>query len=235
MKKTAIAIITARGGSKRIPRKNIKLFRGKPIIAYPIAVAIDSGCFDEVMVSTDDAEIADIARNFGASVPFFRSRETASDFASTNDVLQEVLKMYSVIGSSYNYGCCIYPTASLLSAEDLKATYNRMIEENAQSALSVIRYSYPPQRALVVNDGNVEYWMPEYSKYRTQDLPALYHDAGQFYWFSVKEFIKSNSLLLGKTIIHEFLEHQVQDIDNESDWKLAELKYDLLFGSIRNI
>lgn len=172
-----LAIITARGGSKRIPRKNIKPFCGKPILCYSIEAALSSGVFDEVMVSTDDEEIAQVAKKAGAKVPFFRSAETADDYASTDDVIMEVIKAYQQIGQHFDSFCCIYPTAPFLSSERLRSAMELLKE--ADSVMPVVPFSYPPQRGLIVNGaGFVERQFPEYATARSQDLPKIYHDCG---------------------------------------------------------
>ena len=184
MKKKAIAIITARGGSKRIPKKNIRNFCGKPMIAYSIEAALDSGLFDEVMVSTDSREIADIAVTCGAAVPFFRSAETSDDFASTSDVLLEVIRRYRELGQRFDYMCCIYPTAPFLTAEKLKEAMRLMELEQPVSVMPVVRFSYPPQRCFVQReDGTIAYKYEEYLRSRSQDLEPIYHDAAQFYLY----------------------------------------------------
>lgn len=224
-----IAVIPARGGSKRIPRKNIKDFLGKPIIAYSIEAAIASELFDEVMVSTDDPEIAEIARIYDSKVPFVRSKKNSNDFATTADVLIEVLDEYKKKSEEFAYLCCIYPTAPFVTAEKLKSSFNLMIEKDADSVIPVVRFSYPIQRALRINENSgLEYLWPENSNKRRQDLEETYHDAGQFYWIKSRELFISKQLLQRKTIPYVISEMEVQDIDNPDDWNLAEIKYKLL-------
>lgn len=223
-----IAIITARGGSKRIPRKNIKEFCGKPILAYSIEAALDSGIFDEVMVSTDDEEIADVARKYGASVPFLRSAKTSDDYATTKDVLLEVVTRYEEEGYQFDYMCCIYPTAPFITSRKLVDAMNVLIEKEAEQVMPVVAFSFPPQRCNIVNElGFVEYKFPEYRLSRSQDLEIWYHDVGQFYAYDVESFKKNNGLCT-KIVPVELSELEVQDIDNDIDWKLAELKYKLM-------
>ncbi len=222
-----LAIIPARGGSKRIPRKNIKDFLGKPIIAYSIEAALNSNLFDEVMVSTDDAEIAEIAKQYGAKVPFMRSMENADDFASTVDVLSEVLNEYIILGKSFKNACCIYPTAAFVTPEILKVGYNKLIANNYDSVFPVLRYSYPIQRALKVEEGKVKMFYPEFMESRSQDLEPSFHDAGQFYWFKTTLLEEHKKLWTNNTGEIEINELKVQDIDNETDWKMAEIKYRL--------
>ncbi|MFM8982796.1 MAG: pseudaminic acid cytidylyltransferase, partial [Spartobacteria bacterium] len=179
-----IAIIPARGGSKRIPRKNIRLFCGKPIIHYPIATALESGLFDEVMVSTDDQEIADVAIQGGAKAPFLRSAATSNDTAVTAAVISEVLQRYQENGIEFDRLCCIYPVTPLLQAKHLKEAAALLEAENVESVQPVVRFGFPPQRAVrVLPDGRVSWIYPEHALTRSQDLEAQYHDVGQFYWW----------------------------------------------------
>ncbi len=223
-----LAMITARGGSKRIPRKNIKEFNGKPIIAYSIEAALGSGVFDEVMVSTDDEEIAEIARNYGAKVPFLRSEKTSNDFATTTDVIEEVLETYRERGEEYDIFCCIYPTAPFITSKRLKDAVEELAKSDADSLIPVVRFSYPPQRAMEVHDGRLVFRQPENLKKRSQDLEPHFHDAGQFYVVRSESFFKNHGIMVGDILPMELSELEVQDIDNEVDWKLAELKYNLL-------
>lgn len=224
-----VAIITARGGSKRIPRKNIKLFLGKPIIAYSIEAALKSELFDEVMVSTDDAEIAEIAQEFGAKVPFMRGAENSDDYSGTADVIYEVLSSYNKMGTSFDYACCIYPTAPLISSKDIVKSFRLMQEHSYETVFPIVVYSYPIQRALMINKcGKVEMIRPENMKKRSQELEQSYHDAGQFYWLGVKSFINGRLLFSNNTGPYILDEFKVQDIDNDADWLMAELKYKFL-------
>ena len=221
-----LAIITARGGSKRIPRKNIRDFLGKPIIAYSIQTAIKSGVFDEVMVSTDDDEIAEIAKKYGAVIPFKRNPETSNDTATTTDVIIEVLNKYKKLGINYDYACCIYPTAPFITVNSLKIGLDKMLEDKTEVAIPVVKYSYPIQRALEVDsDGKLSMIYPEHSRSRSQDLTPCYHDAGQFYWFKTSAIKKDMELLKMKASPIIIPETQVQDIDTEEDWVIAEMKY----------
>lgn len=220
-----LAIITARGGSKRIPHKNIKDFCGKPIIAYSIEAALDSGAFDTVMVSTDDPEIAKIAQNYGAEVPFMRSDETSNDFATTTDVLLEVINEYEKRGEHFDIACCLYPTVPFMSAKRLKEAADRLKASDADTLIPVVAFSYPPQRALVMDGEKLVFKYPEYLTARSQDLEKHYHDAGQFYFFRTDAFMKNKNIMLGNIIPMELSELEVQDIDNEIDWQMAELKY----------
>ena len=224
----SVAIIPARGGSKRIPRKNIKPFLGKPIIAYTIEAALNSGLFTEVMVSTDDAEIAEVSRAYGASVPFFRSEDNAGDFATTAAVIQEVLAKYEQQGDSFDLGCCLYPTAPFVSPETLMESQRLLLEKEYDTVFPVVKYSYPIWRSLKVEEGKASMIWPENLTKRSQDLPPAFHDAGQFYWFRVESFKQSQSLFTDNSGAYELDELYVQDIDSLTDWKLAELKYKLL-------
>jgi N-acylneuraminate cytidylyltransferase len=224
-----IAIIPARGGSKRIPRKNIKLFHGKPILTYAIETAIESGLFSRVIVSTDDEEIAQIAKNFGAEVPFLRSNENADDFASTSSVLIEVLDQLTSIGESFTSACCIYPTSPLIDSKDLINASEQFITSECDVLISSVAYSFPIQRSFHLNEANmVELNQPLAINERSQDLVKNYHDAGAFYFFDTEKFTASKSLWLGKIGAFELSELKVQDIDTLEDWKIAELKYSIL-------
>jgi pseudaminic acid cytidylyltransferase len=227
-----IAIIPARGGSKRIPRKNIKDFQGKPIIAYSIETALISGLFDEVMVSTDDEEIAITSRQYGASVPFIRSAEASNDVASTAMVLHEVLKSYKESGQAFAHACCIYPTAPFVTPQRLSEAWELLLARGFDSVLPVVRYSYPIWRSVRLENGKARMHWQEHLNSRSQDLPAAYHDAGQFYWFNTESFLHQGTLFTPNTGAIELEEMEVQDIDNLKDWKLAELKYKLLKNSI---
>lgn len=225
-----IAIITARGGSKRIPKKNIKEFCGMPVLAYSVRAALDAGVFDEVMVSTDSEEIAGIARQYGANVPFMRSEKTSDDYATTADVLLEVLEQYRKCGRIFEYMACIYPTAPFVSGEKLKQAYDVIERENAVMAMPVVAFSYPPQRGYVKNGSYLEMKWKENFNTRSQDLETMYHDAGQFYMYQVEKFQELKGQITENIVPVLVDEMEVQDIDNETDWKLAELKYKLLQG-----
>lgn len=215
-----IAIITARGGSKRIPRKNIKEFMGKPMIAYAIEAALESKIFDEVMVSTDDLEIASIARHYGAKIPFMRSEATANDFSTTHDVLKEVISEYKKQGNEFDNICCIYPCVPFLNSNILKDAFNIFMVSKADRLIPVVKFSFPIQRAFRINsNGLLEYREPENALKRSQDLETMYHDVGMFY------FYKSDKINSKNIVAYEMKEDEIQDIDTLDDWKMAELKY----------
>ncbi|WP_312390619.1 pseudaminic acid cytidylyltransferase [Chryseobacterium sp.] len=222
-----LCIIPARGGSKRIPRKNIKNFLGKPIIAYSIEAAIESKLFAEIMVSTDDMEIAEVAKKYGASVPFIRSVDNSNDFATTMDVLSEVTESYREIEQVFDNICCIYATSPFVTADILINSNRTFVEKEFDSLFPVMKYSFPIQRSLSVDNNKIEFNYPENANTRSQDLKVSFHDAGQFYWLK-NNIIKSRSIVTDNTGAYEISELQGQDIDNEMDWKLAELKYELL-------
>ena len=218
-----IAVITARGGSKRIPRKNIKEFMGKPMLAYAIEATVNSKVFDEVMVSTDDVEIAEIAKQFGAKVPFMRSEKTANDFATTVDVLDEVISEYKKRGKTFDELCCIYPCVPFLTADVINNAYEKFKTSGVDRLIPVVKYSFPIQRAFKLNEqGLLEYREPENAPKRSQDLEPMYHDVGMFYFFKTE---KMNS---DKIAMLEMDEAMVQDIDNDSDWRMAEMKYRIM-------
>lgn len=219
-----LAIIPARGGSKRIPRKNIKDFMGKPIIAYSIEVALKSDLFEEVMVSTDDEEIAEVAIKYGAKVPFIRSKEMSNDYATLADDIDEVKEQYLKLDNTFENICCILATAPLLSAYSLKKGFEILNNNNVDSVRPVVRFSYPIQRALCLDgDNKANMFYPEYQNVRSQDLVPAFHDAGQFYWMRYNLGLRGTNKY-GFEISGMF----VQDIDTEDDWAMAELKYKIL-------
>lgn len=223
---SSLAIILARGGSKRIPRKNIRLFHGRPVLSYPLAAARESGCFDEIMVSTDDVEIATIARDYGAAVPFLRSAERSNDHAGSDEAIREVILRYRELGRNFTHVCGIYPTAALATAEQLKRGFEMLAADPALAGVApVLRFSFPVQRALVIKGGRIPMMYPEYYQSRSQDLEPAYHDAGQWYWLNVEKFLLTGEMLGPNTAGLVLSEMEAQDVDNEDDWKLAELKY----------
>lgn len=229
MQEKRIAIITARGGSKRIPKKNIKDFCGKPIIAYSIETAIKSGIFDEVMVSTDSEDIAKIAKDYGAKVPFMRSEKTSGDYATTRDVVMEVIGEYEKAGRTFESIFCIYPTAPFITTEKLLEAAKLMDEKKPVEIIPVVQFSFPPQRCFVINDDDfMEYKYKEFASTRSQDLEKCYHDSGQFYVYNTEKYLKLDGNVVDGIMPVIVSEMEVQDIDNIEDWKIAELKYRLM-------
>jgi pseudaminic acid cytidylyltransferase len=224
----ALAIITARGGSKRIPFKNIRNFHGKPIIAYSIKAAIEAGCFQEVMVSTDDEKISEIAMEYGAAVPFLRSEKNSNDFATTAEVLIEVVSEYRKRGQDFDFICCIYPTAPFVTASKLLAAYQMLLKSDADSLLPVTKFGFPIWRSLKKENDKVQFNWPEYALTRSQDLPSAFHDCGQFYFVRTAFFLEHGKLISENTLGMEVPESEVQDIDTEEDWMIAEIKYKML-------
>ena len=220
-----LCIIPARGGSKRIPRKNVKPFLGKPMLAYSIETAQKTKLFEEIMVSTDDEEITEVARQYGAKVPFMRSAETASDYATTADVLREVLAKYREQGREFDNFCCFYATAPLVQSKNVVSAFELLQGSDFTCVYPVVQFSYPIWRCLdLAEDGSMTRHWPEYENSRTQDLPKEYHDTGTFYWHKTKEWLSGNIKVGGV----EMNEIEVQDIDTETDWKLAEIKFSLI-------
>lgn len=230
MNDRCLAIIPARGGSKRIPRKNIRNFCGKPIITYSISAALSSRLFDEVMVSTDDAEIAAIAKKHGAAIPFLRSESTANDHAVIADVIEEVLDEYSKRGKEFAFFCCIFATAPFITGVRLQEGFELMQRMNFDSAAPVLKFSFPIQRALQIENGRVSMIVPGNLNKRSQDLPAAYHDAAQFVWMRTSCFRREKKLLTDNSGAFVLPETEAQDIDTEIDWQIAEMKYLILHG-----
>lgn len=225
------AIITARGGSKRIPKKNIRDFCGKPIIVYSIEAALESNLFDEVMVSTDSEEIASLCKQHGANIPFMRSEKTSNDYADTLDVLKEVIDMYKKSGIEFQEFCCIYPTAPFITADKLRESYRLLQDSKTYNVVSMTTFSFPPQRGLRLT--KEDYVVPidlDHIETRSQDLSPIYHDCGQFYWIKTEKFLNDPNILYHRTKPYLLPETEVQDIDNETDWQLAELKYKFMRG-----
>ena len=233
--KSCLAIITARGGSKRIKRKNIKDFLGQPIIKYSIDAALRSDCFNEVMVSTDDYEIAQLAKQCGVAVPFMRSEKNADDHSTTADVLFEVINSYKSIGKTFEFVCCIYPTAPFVTATKLKIAFLKLTETACKSVVPVVRFGFPILRSFKMENGYVKMNWPEHLNSRSQDLLPAFHDAGQFYFFRTDAFLVEKKIFTDSTIGIEMPETEVQDIDNEEDWKLAEIKYSFLLEKQKDI
>jgi|SRR5690625_5161498 len=218
-----VAIIPARGGSKRIPQKNIKKFCGKPIIAWPIEAAKASGCFDLIVVSTDDDRIATVARNCGASVPFERPAELSDDFTGTSPVMRHAVNWIAKNVQAVKYACCLYATAPFVTAEDLQKG-QRLIEDSGSSyAFSVTSYAFPIQRAIRITDeGRIAMFEPKYYHARSQDLEEAWHDAGQFYWGTATAWCEERPVFSRDSVPVRLPRHRVQDIDTEEDWLRAE-------------
>ena len=225
-----LCIIPARGGSKRIPHKNIKDFKGKPIIAYAVDTVKASGIADEIMVSTDDIEIAEVAMQYGATFPFKRGDLTANDTAGVAEVLVEVVEEYKRRGQEFDYVLCVYATNPLLRKETLQKAYE-IITTNAEveSINTLEAYSYPPQRGMIINEqGFAVMNQPEFYSARSQDLPKLYHDSCQFFLFKTYALLRDKKLYTEHTYPIVISEMESQDIDTIEDWKLAEMKYDIM-------
>tara|TARA_B100000795_G_scaffold251428_1_gene220255 strand:+ start:1106 stop:1804 length:699 start_codon:yes stop_codon:yes gene_type:complete len=223
-----IAIIPARGGSKRIPRKNIRIFHGQPLLKYSIDEAIKSGLFDRIIVSTDDPEIAEIAKNCGAEVPFIRPKNLSDDFTTTGSVVEHALNWLKDRGHDYEYSCAIYATAPFLQAKYLIQGYEVLKESSAVNTFSATSSSFPIQRMFKINDfGRCDMFFPEHSLTRSQDLEESYHDAGQFYWTRINE--PSSVGMFGNASIPVILpRYLVQDIDTAEDWARAEIMYKVM-------
>lgn len=218
-----IAVIPARGGSKRIPRKNIRSFCGKPMIAWSIEAALQSGCFDIVVVSTDDEEIAQIARVYGASVPFIRPAELSDDHTSTIPVIQHAIEWYRANGIEAQQVCCLYATAPFVSPDDLKRGLSVLEQSGSQYAFSVTSYAFPIQRAIrLTGNGRVEMFNAEHFNTRSQDLEESYHDAGQFYWGLASAWLSAQVIFSPDSSAVLLPRHRVQDIDTPEDWIRAE-------------
>ena len=231
MVKNAIAIIPARGGSKRIPKKNIKDFFGKPLIAYSIEVALKSNLFEKVIVTTDDEEIALIAKEYGAEVPFMRPKELSDDFTSTTDVVNHAVDYLENQGESYEFICTIYATAPLLQAKYLVEGYEALQNSDAVNAFSSTSMPFPIQRTFKLDEnGRCKMFTPEHYMTRSQDLEEAYQDAGQFYWTNRERQKQSNSKIIFSDISIPIIlpRHLVQDIDTLEDWKRAEYMYEAI-------
>jgi pseudaminic acid cytidylyltransferase len=221
-----VAIIPARGGSKRIPRKNIKTFAGQPIIAYSINAAITSNLFDRIILSTDSEQIAEVGSSYGAEVPFMRPAELSDDFTGTAEVLIHSLNWLTENDKFYPYFCCIYPTAPFLEKEYLVKGFNILRKNNATSAFSVTSFPYPIFRALKIEANNrIKMFWPEHLHSRSNDLPDAYHDAGQFYWCDTKKFLKEKIVFSSDSVPVVLPRNLVQDIDTHEDWETAEKLY----------
>ena len=224
-----LAVIPARGGSKRIPRKNIKLFCGKPMIAWSIEAAQQSGCFDQIVVSTDDAQIAEVARQCGAQVPFMRPAELSDDHTGTTAVVAHAINWFADQGQKPVQVCCLYATAPFVSADDLRQGLAVLIDKGSDYAFSVTSYAFPIQRAIRLNEtGRVEMFNPRHFNTRSQDLEAAYHDAGQFYWGRADAWQQGRMIFSPASVAVLLPRHRVQDIDTPEDWTRAEWMFKAL-------
>ena len=224
-----LCVIPARGGSKRIPRKNIKIFCGQAMIGYSIKAALDSQCFDQIIVSTDDAEIAEVAKSFGARVPFMRPDELANDYAGTVPVVKHAIEWFDDQGQSPSEVCCLYATAPFVREGAIRKAYEQMQSAQADYCFTVTSFAFPIQRAIKITvENRIDMFYPERFETRSQDLEESYHDAGQFYWGKAKAFKQQKSLFSKSTTPYILPRHLVQDIDTPEDWKRAELMYQVL-------
>jgi N-acylneuraminate cytidylyltransferase len=224
-----LAVIPARGGSQRIPRKNIRDFCGQPIIAYSIEAALDSGLFDRVMVSTDDEEIAAVARAFGAEAPFIRPASLADDHTGTSAVVRHAIAWQQEQGKPVDYACCIYATAPFIQVRYLREGFEKLVASGRSYVFSVTSFAFPIQRAIRLNPlGEVEALFPEHVFSRSQDLEEAYHDAGQFYWGRAQAFLEEVVAFSPASLPVILPRHLVQDIDTLEDWRRAELMYQAL-------
>jgi len=218
-----LAVIPARGGSKRIPRKNIKPFCGKPMIARSIEAALESGCFDRVIVSTDDAEIAEVARQFGAAVPFMRPAELSDDYTGTVPVIRHAIEWFTANGEVADQVCCIYATAPFISEKDIRQGLESLVTSGSDYAFSVTSYAFPIQRAIrITAQGRVEMFQGEHFNTRSQELEEAFHDAGQFYWGHTGAWLEGKALFGLHSTPVILPRHRVQDIDTVEDWERAE-------------
>ncbi len=224
-----VAIIPARGGSKRIPRKNIKPFAGRPMIAHSIAAAQAAGVFDRIIVSTDCEEIADVARHYGAEVPFLRPAVLANDFTGTDAVNVHAIEWLAAHGEPVDQFCCVYATAPFLRANYIREGLQLLRANHANSALSVTTFAYTIFRSVKINEtGGVEMFWPENFPKRSQDLPTAYHDAGQFYWFDTAKYLPAPRMIMDNAIPVIIPRNLVQDIDTPEDWEMAEQMFEVL-------
>jgi pseudaminic acid cytidylyltransferase len=224
-----LCVIPARGGSKRIPRKNIKFFFGQSMIGYSIKAAIASECFDKVIVSTDDQEIAEVAKSFGAEVPFMRPDELANDYTATIPVIKHAIEWFDDQGQPPSEVCCLYATAPLIQEDSIREAYKKMKQEKADYCFTVTSFAFPIQRAIKITvENRIEMFYPEHFETRSQDLEESYHDAGQFYWGKAEAFKQQKPLFSKSSTPYILSRHLVQDVDTPEDWKRAELMYEVL-------
>ena len=221
-----LCVIPARGGSKRIPKKNIKHFHGKPIIAYSIEAALQSKCFDHVIVSTDDKAIANISLAYGAEVPFFRPLELANDFAGTLPVIKHAIEFYTNQHIDIDHVCCLYSTAPFVDAEILLSSYKKFLKSDVSYCFSVCEFNSPVQRSFVITEeGRVKMREPDFFNHRSQDMEPVFYDAGQFYWGTKQAFLDELPSFGEYTLPYVLPKTKVQDIDTQEDWIIAEIMY----------
>jgi pseudaminic acid cytidylyltransferase len=229
-----LAVIPARGGSKRILRKNIKIFGGKPMIAWSIEAAMASGLFDQIIVSTDDTEIAEVAKAYGAEVPFMRPTELSDDYTGTSAVIAHAIEWYQTQGLMPKLVCCIYATAPFVSAMDLQRGLTTLTETNSDFAFSTTSYAFPIQRAIkLTKEGRVEMFQPEYFNMRSQDLEEAYHDAGQFYWGRPEAWLTGKPIFTVDSAPVILPRYRVQDIDTLEDWARAEWMFKTMQAELK--
>lgn len=229
-----VAVIPARGGSKRIPRKNIRNFCGKPMLAWSIDAALKSGCVDRVVVSTDDPEIASVAQEHGADVPFMRPANLADDYAGTTVVVQHAVQWLISQGVDVSEACCLYATAPFVTAEDLRRGFDLLVQSGASYAFSVTTYSFPIQRALKLTEaGRIAMFHPEHADTRSQDLEEAYHDAGQFYWGTRQAWLDAAAIYANHSVPVMLPRYRVQDIDTQEDWERAVWMFEAMRASVK--
>lgn len=222
-----LAVIPARGGSKRIPRKNIRSFFGKPMVAWSIETAQESKCFDSIVVSTDDPDIAEVARSCGAMVPFMRPADLSDDYTGTIPVVEHAIAWHCEHGLLPDYVCCIYATAPFMVADDLRVALAALVQEECDYVFPVAGYGFPIQRAIRITANNrAEMLYPEQFGTRSQDLEEVYHDAGQFYWGKTKAWTNGKPIFSSDAVPLVVPRHRVQDIDTPEDWSRAELMFE---------
>jgi N-acylneuraminate cytidylyltransferase len=224
-----LAIIPARKGSKRLPNKNRRDFLGKPTLVYSIEAALESNLFKEIMVSTDDEETAEIAIKFGASVPFLRSIKNSSDYATTYQVIEEVLHNYGQLNKEFENACCIYASPFITSIRLIEAK-KLLVQENADTVIPIVEFASNILRALTISDNKVRMISPENINVRSQDLNKFYHDAGKFYYFNTKKLLENGMIFSDNNSYILIPEVECHDINTETDWELAKLKYKFLNG-----
>jgi pseudaminic acid cytidylyltransferase len=229
-----VAVIPARGGSKRIPRKNIKYFCGKPMIAWSIEVAKVSGLFDHIIVTTDDDEIAEVAKEWGAEVPFMRPPDLSDDHASTDSVVLHAVQESQRIYGSLGQGCCVYPTNPFLTIGDLNRGLDMLLTHRATSAFPVVKYDFPIEQAFLLDGARPSAKWPDKLKERSQDLPDHYHDAGMFYWFDVEKFLTETRLFCVDSVAFVIPSDRCQDMNTPEDWEHAEIKFRVMAERRKN-